>query len=412
VPASELAHAVHRARGAGADRLVTQVPSHVRRQLPHRIVPASTVLLEGLHHDPVEIAAEGASQPHRLGTPAHRRRQALLAALPDPLAGPRRLGLSQLAEEAGQGHRAGSRSLEREGPGQQLVEEDTQGVHVGTGVHVDGRGTRLLGAHVLRSADHHPDLGQEALPVENPLGQPGDPEVDDLGHRSSVDPGHEYVRRFEVPVDDPLLVGVLDGVAHLPEELQALADRQSVLVAEGGQGEPVDVLHGEEVTPGVGQPRVEDLGDPRVVHPSQGLALRLEPRHHPVAVPLGADDLHRHPPADRLDLVRLPDMAHAPGPDATEKPVAGDRVRRPGRLLVVEEGRELLAPAPPEGAARGQGVVVALRRGDQLLEALPLRGIELEPIEQDRALLRRELQGLVQDGVELVPAALAHEGPT
>ncbi len=64
--------------------------------------------------------------------------------------------------------------------------------------------------------------------------------------------------------------------------------------------------------------------------------------------------------------------------------------------------------APSESTARGQGVVVELGRGDQPLEASSLRGVEVKPLEKGGALVRLEVQGLVQDGVELFPAALAH----
>ena len=54
-------------------------------------------------------------------------------------------------------------------------------------------------------------------------GRLGDAEVDDLGHRHAVVQRHQDVRRLEVAVDDPLLVGVLHGLADLDEQLQPLA---------------------------------------------------------------------------------------------------------------------------------------------------------------------------------------------
>ena len=61
----------------------------------------------------------------------------------------------------------------------------------------------------------------------------GDAEVDHLRHRHSVVQGHQDVRRFDVPVDDPFLVGVLDGVADLNEQVEPPADR--VGRASGGE---------------------------------------------------------------------------------------------------------------------------------------------------------------------------------
>ena len=63
---------------------------------------------------------------------------------------------------------------------------------------------------------------------QRPLGQPlvgrlGDAEVDHLGHRLAVVERHQDVRRLDVAVDDPLLVGVLDRLADRDEQLQPLA---------------------------------------------------------------------------------------------------------------------------------------------------------------------------------------------
>ena len=81
----------------------------------------------------------------------------------------------------------------------------------------------LLGAHVLERADDRAVLGEQRL-----LGQPlvdrlGDAEVDDLGHRLAVVERHQHVRRLDVAVDDPLLVGVLDRLADRDEQLEPLA---------------------------------------------------------------------------------------------------------------------------------------------------------------------------------------------
>ena len=40
--------------------------AHVGREFPGRVVPTGAVLLQRLHHDPVELAADEAAQPSRL----------------------------------------------------------------------------------------------------------------------------------------------------------------------------------------------------------------------------------------------------------------------------------------------------------------------------------------------------------
>ena len=84
----------------------------------------------------------------------------------------------------------------------------------------------LLGAHVHRRADHLAVAREERLLGEPLLDGLGDAEVDDLGHGHAVVQRDQDVGRLDVAVDDALLVGVLDGLADLDEQLQALGGRE------------------------------------------------------------------------------------------------------------------------------------------------------------------------------------------
>ena len=66
----ELAQPVARAGRRRQHRLAGQVAVHVRREAVGRLVPAGAVLLEGLHHDPVQLAADQLRQPGRFDLPA------------------------------------------------------------------------------------------------------------------------------------------------------------------------------------------------------------------------------------------------------------------------------------------------------------------------------------------------------
>jgi hypothetical protein len=164
---------------------------------------------------------------------------------------------------------------------------------------------------------------------QRPLGQPlrrrlGDAEVDHLDHRRSAVPRHQDVRRLDVAVDDPLVVGVLDGLADVEEQSQPGLGRQAVLVAELDDRPPLDQFHDEVGPPGVGGPGVEDPGDVGVVHQAKRLPLRLEPRQHLAAVQARLDDLQRDPAADRLLLLSQVDDAHAAFTDLPQEPVRAD----------------------------------------------------------------------------------------
>ena len=207
-------------------------------------------------------------------------------------------------------------------------------------------------------------------------GRLGDAEVDHLGRRPAVDERDQHVRRLDVAVDDPLLVGVLDRPADRDEQLQPLAGRELGFVAVLGDRDAVDQLHHEEGPAGAGGPGVEDFGDVGMVHQGQRLALGLEPGDDLAGVHAGLDDLERDLAADGRLLLGHVDDAHAAFADLLEQLVrsdprtgafgerAGDRVvaRRRAwaeRLRVSRRSGRSTVP----GLQGGQGRAFAARHG-------------------------------------------------
>jgi hypothetical protein len=139
-------------------------------------------------------------------------------------------------------------------------------------------------------------------------------------------------------VDDPLLMGVLDGLADRHEQLQPLPGRQVIVVAVPCDGDAVDQFHDEEGPAGFSRAGFEDLGDVDMVHHGQGLPLRFEAGHDLGAVHAELDDLQGDLAADGLFLLGHVDDTHATladllkqlvRPDATAG--AFDADRRVGR---------------------------------------------------------------------------------
>jgi hypothetical protein len=140
----------------------------------------------------------------------------------------------------------------------------------------------------------------------------GQAKVDHLGHRSSVVQRDQHVRRLDVPVDDPLLMGMLDGMADGDEQLQSLAGIQPFFVAVGGDRLPLDQFHHE-----VGSPL-------SVVPASRTLAMlgwsiidsawRSASKRASTwrAIHAGFDQLERHPPSHRFVLFGHPHRPHRP----------------------------------------------------------------------------------------------------
>ena len=202
---------------------VIQVPLDVERQPVGRFVTAGAVLLEALHHDPVEIAAQFADELGCLQSALLRGGAQLLAGEgAHPGGGLGRLGFPDRAAHFIEADLEQFLRIEGRAAGHQLVEQDAQGVDVAAGVDVQVGHESLLGAHVGGGADELLEGGVDRLVGEQlAAGGLGHPEIDHLRHQAPVRlHGDENVRRFEVAVDDALLVRVLDRVADLHEQLE------------------------------------------------------------------------------------------------------------------------------------------------------------------------------------------------
>ncbi len=109
------------------------------------------------------------------------------------------------------------RTLTRKGPSErhQLVEHQAQGVYVGLGGQRPSVAVELLRGHVRR--------GAQELPAERqslPLHQPDQAEIEEAG--PPIEP-QEEVGGLHIPMDDPLLMGVGQGLGHLRHDTAAKA---------------------------------------------------------------------------------------------------------------------------------------------------------------------------------------------
>ncbi len=111
------------------------------------------------------------------------------------------------------------RALERRISREHLVEQAAERVDVAARVDV-ALSRRLLRAHVARRPQRQPGLGQ--FLAAHRAHRPCDTEV---GH-----PGmailQEDVLGLEVAMNEPMAMGVIEGISDLAEELQRLVDRQ------------------------------------------------------------------------------------------------------------------------------------------------------------------------------------------
>ena len=220
-------------------------------------------------------------------------------------------------------------AAERDPPGEQLEDDDPQGIDVAP--EVDGLPTGLLGAHVLGAA-HHVAAGRRGRPFPHHL--LGDPEVHHLGRAVRID---HHVERLQVAVHDPHAVYRLETVGDLRRQDASLRGRKrSSPLQHLLQVRALHQLH-RDVLPravlavlvdaahvGMGDPPRElDLGAEALRHLGRGGD--VPPQHleghglveHPV---VGAVDGAHPASAERAqDLVTAPDDAPS-GEDRQDRP--------------------------------------------------------------------------------------------
>ena len=239
--------------------------------------------------------------------------------------------------------------MERGPADEQVEERAAEGVDVGTAIGLVAV-AGLLGRQVVGRAQHLLVMspGERGVVLRHGERQP---EVEDLDVPSLVD---DQIGRFDVAVDEPLVVRVLQAERRLADEIGRLPHRQrAVLLDPGVQILPLDVLHHDEVD-GAGRVEVEGAGDVRMVEPGGGLRLPLEPGQVGTLVdPLHRQHLDRHLVVQGGVLGEI-NAAHAAGTEQTQK-------------LVLPQ-HETLVPSPPQLVDLPLGEKFAAEEGgDQLV---------------------------------------------
>ena len=288
-------------------------------------VAARPVLLQAAHHDPVEIAADAVDQLRRgSGAPRGGGRQRLAPQRAQAGGGFRRLHFPNTPAHLVESRLRQLLRCEGRPARQQLVEQHPERIDVAAGVDVEAAQLRLLRAHVRRRADELLERREHRLVGEPALRRLRDAEIDHLGHRLAILESNEDVRGLDVTVDDPLLVGVLEGVADRDEQLQPRFGRKPVSVAVGGDLLPPHQFHHKIGAALCRGSRIEHPGDVRVIHQCQRLPLGLEPGDNLPRVHAELDHLQGHLTFYRLLLLGHPHRAAAALANLFDQFVAAD----------------------------------------------------------------------------------------
>ena len=240
-------------------------------------------------------------------------------------------------------------TLERRCPAEQLVQQHAQTVDVAARVDIGLRlRINLFRAHVQRRAEH-PAAGLQGVTVDAQIGGSRNAEVDHLRGGLAVFIGHQHVRRFQIAVDDALLVRVLDRCTHAHHDRHTCTQIELVGVAVVDDGWPRHPLHGEIGIAGFGRAGIVDLRDARMAQSCQGLPLQLEAANETRLAAIAAHELQRDDALHRCQLFGAVDRTEAAFAQHFDQSVALDL--RPGvgwrRGRAMRIGRLGILARPP-----------------------------------------------------------------
>jgi hypothetical protein len=131
----------------------------------------------------------------------------------------------------------------------------------------------LLWTHVPRRAHEGSDLSKHGLGYSLGRRRFGESEIDNSRDRLAIHLRNQDVRRLEVAVDNRFLMRVLHSFADLDEQLQPFPNLQPFLIAVIGDRHAGHVLHDKVRLSIDSCPGVKHLGNRRMFHDGQRLAL-------------------------------------------------------------------------------------------------------------------------------------------
>ncbi len=315
---------------------------HVFGQLGCRRVAPVRFRLHRFANDRFEVPREQRFEPVDFEAPQTRHLYGSPSRRPQPSAHSWGFLVAQGGEKRRESTLAQHLRLERQDPGEQLVEDDPEGVDIAP--RIDGAlgPSGLFRAHVVGGTDPLPFCGEQRLLVRAESDRLGDAEIDDLRYLLPVFDRHQDVAGLQVAVDDPFLVRMLNPAADGDEQLQPFFQAERMGVAVAAERRTFDVFHRDVGAARTALAGIEHPGDVRVAHQGQRLALGRKAGGHLQTARTGADQLERHGATDRVLLLGKEHLPHAPRAEPTEQAVRTDRLPKVHGIGALVSGKAAL----------------------------------------------------------------------
>ncbi len=191
ITANEFSGAIEARGRSGEDGLIIEEPVEVVSEITRGLIAEFTFFFEAAHDDPIEFATDqGGKFAGFNGALGGDDR--VCGGVGDAGAGSGGFDFADNALHFGEDMAAKFFRIEWRRSGEELVEEDAEGVDIGAGVHVEAA-IGLFGAHVFGGAEELVEFGEEGFIGEPVLHGFGDAEVDDFYDGFVVLGGDEHV---------------------------------------------------------------------------------------------------------------------------------------------------------------------------------------------------------------------------
>jgi hypothetical protein len=211
---------------------------------------------------------------------------------------------------------------------QNLEEGDTEAEDIRAAV---GRlAAKLLRRHIAGCSDDDPGLGLGGMRY------PGDTEIHDFG---ATILGDENIRRFDIPVNDTVTMGVRQPPAYLSDDLEPSTYRERIRLDELIEVSASEQLHGDEGRAVLIIAEVVNRDDVGVVEPGDRPGFALETHPHFLVINGSAHhDLDGHVALEK-SVMREVDHPHAASADQTANRVLAQLTgwERLGHRLILHD---------------------------------------------------------------------------
>ena len=131
----------------------------------------------------------------------------------------------------------------------------------------------------------------------------GNAEINDFGNRTVIMHRDHDIGGLDIPVDNSLLMCVLNRTADIHKQFQPRPHIQLVLIAKFSDRDTPYQLHHEKGSARVGCAGIQNLRNIGVLHHRKGLSLGLKSSDDLFGIHAQLDDFQRHTSCDRLLLL-------------------------------------------------------------------------------------------------------------